>query len=619
MNAFLARSPRRVFQFVAALVAMSALLWTTYAWRIGAEFDTLDHHAGQRLALLSASLDAELLRFESLPAVLAQHPLLPDMLANPGREDLRTQVNRLLEQVNDRTGSALLYLITPSGHTLAASNWRRADSLVGQNYAFRPYLREALQGGVGRFYAVGATTGIPGMFIAHPVRVGDKIAGVIAVKIELSQLEQTWAAGGESVMVVDRYGVAALSSVGDWKFGTLAALDDGSRQALAQTRQYSSSSLPALPLAWRDARRARIDGREYLVARRPVPWIDWEMLMLLETQPVHQAAWSAVLAVALVLCLLGVAVLYWRQRARRLRDRLAAQEQLERMVETRTADLAATNTRLTREIAERASAEHKLRGTQRALIEANRLAALGQMAAGVAHELNQPLAAMRTFAGNGLTLFERGQFVPLKENLQQIIGLVERMGRLTAQLKVFASRQQTVGGQTDAAQAVQVVAGWFRERFEKAGLELEIGRCSQRIPLQQQALEQVLSNLIGNAYDALQGRPDGVVAVRAGQDAGGTWLEVADNGPGIDEAVRERITQPFFSTKPLGQGLGLGLSIVTDLVEATGGRLEVADRAGGAAMRVFWPATGQNMHAGEQLADGTAVPMPAQTLEKRNG
>lgn len=613
MNAFPARQPRRVLQIVAALAAMSMLLWTTYAWRIGAEFDALDRHAGQRLALLSASLDAALLRFESLPAVLAQHPLLQDMLTNPGRDDLRTQTNLLLEQVNDRTGSALLYLLAPSGHTLAASNWQRPDSLVGQNYAFRPYLREALQGGVGRFYAVGATTSIPGLFIAHPVRIGNEIAGVIAVKIELSPLEQTWAAGGESVMVVDRHGVAALSSVGEWKFGTLAALDDGTRQALAQTRQYFSSPLPALPLTWLDARRVRIAGREYLVAQRAVPWVDWEMLMLLETQPVYQAAWLAVLAVALVLCLLGVVVLYWRQRARRLRERLAAQEQLERMVETRTADLAATNVRLTGEIVERASAEHKLRSTQRALIEANRLAALGQMAAGVAHELNQPLAAMRTFAGNGLTLFERGQLAPLKENLQQIIGLVERMGRLTSQLKVFASRQQAVGGQTDAAQAVQVVAGWFRERFEKAGLTLDIGPCGERIPLQQQALEQVLSNLIGNAFDALQGRPDGVVAVRTGQDAGGTWLEVTDNGPGIDEAVRERITQPFFSTKPLGQGLGLGLSIVTDLVEATGGRLEVADRAGGAAMRVCWPATAQHAHGG-----GAALPMPAQTMKKHN-
>lgn len=613
MKAFPARPSRRVFQVAAALAAILVLLWTTYAWRIGAEFDELDRHAGQRLALLSASLDAELLRFESLPVVLAQHPLLQELLAAPGRADLRARANDLLEQVNDRTGSALLYLVDRSGRTLAASNWQQPNSLVDQNYAFRPYFRQALQGSVGRFYAVGATTGIPGLFIAHPVHDGGEVVGVISVKIELSQLEQTWAAGGESVMVVDNYGVAALSSVDAWKFGTLGVLDDTSRQVLAATRQYYSSALPALPFARIDAHRARLGEREYLVARRPVPWLDWEMLMLLETLPAYQAAWSAVIAVALVLCLLTVAMLYWRQRAKRLRDRLAAQEQLERMVEARTTDLAATNAWLTREIAERAGTEQKLRSTQRALIEANRLAALGQMAAGVAHELNQPLAAMRTFAGNGLTLFERGQMAPLKDNLQQIIGLVERMGRLTSQLKVFASRQQTVGGQTDAAQAVQVVAGWFRERFEQAGIRLETGACAHRIPLQLQALEQVLSNLVGNAYDALQGRPGGVVTVRTGQDATGTWLEVADNGPGIDEAVRERIAQPFFSTKPLGQGLGLGLSIVTNLVEATGGRLEVAERpGGGAAMRVCWPL------AADEACDGAAVPANGQIMEKQN-
>lgn len=613
MTAFPARSPRRTLRIAAALVAAFTLLWTTYTWRIGAELDGLDHHADQRLALLSASLDAELLRFESLPAVMAQHPLLQELLANPGREDLRTRVNRLLEQVNERSGSALLYLIDPSGLTLAASNWQHDDSLVGQNYAFRPYFHEALQGGVGRFYAVGATTGIPGLFIAHPVSDGHRFIGVIAVKIDLAQLEQTWAAGGESVMVVDRHGVAALSSVRRWKFGTLEPLEEPTRQALAQTRQYFSSPLPALDFRRIDVRRASLDGHEYQVVRRPVPWLDWDMLMLLETRPAYQAAWLAVLAVALVLCLLTVAMLYWRQRTKRLRERLAAQAQLEQMVENRTADLAATNFRLTCEIAERASAEQKLRSTQRALIEANRLAALGQMAAGVAHELNQPLAAMRAYAGNGLTLFERGQLAPLEDNLRQIIGLVERMGRLTSQLKVFASRQQAVGGQTDAAQAVQVVAGWFRERFEKAGIRLDIGPCQQRIPLQQQALEQVLSNLIGNAYDALQGRSDGMVTVRTGEDAAGIWLEVADNGPGIDEAVRERIAQPFFSTKPLGQGLGLGLSIVTNLVEATGGRLDVAGRpGGGAALRVCWPA------AADEARAGAAVQANGQHMERQD-
>lgn len=575
------------------------LLWAVHAWRFKAGVDELALHASQRLALLSASLDAELLRFESLPAVLAQHPVLQALLRAPADTALLEQANTLLEHINARTGAGMLYLIDPAGRTLAASNWRRVDSFVGENYAFRPYFREALAGGTGKFFAVGATTLVPGFFIAAPVRDAQGILGVVAVKVELTQLEATWAEGGEAVMVVDGHGVVALSSNPAWKFGTLAPLAPASRASLAATRQYFTAALAPLPLAWRDAQRARLAGTDYVVGSRTLDWADWRMLMLLDTAQARAAAWSAVLALALVLCVLAVAGLYWGLHVRRMRERLAAQTELERTVAERTADLAATNRQLLREISERSAAEQKLRGTQRALIEANRLAALGQMAAGVAHELNQPLAALRSFAGNGLTFLDRGRLEPLRDNLNQIIGLIERMARLTSQLKVFASRQQKGNGgpvdaaRSSAAQAMQVVAGWFRERLQAAGVALRIEPGDEALPLQLQALEQVLSNLVGNALDALGGRADGCIVLRAGRDegeGGRLWLEVADNGPGIPPELRERITQPFFSTKPLGQGLGLGLSIVSDLIEGAGGRLEIAPRAGGGTvMRASWP------------------------------
>ncbi|WP_273526626.1 ATP-binding protein [Pseudomonas sp.] len=579
------------------------LLWAVHAWRFKAGADELALHASQRLALLAASLDAELLRFESLPPVLAQHPSLQQLLQAPDDPARVAAANALLEQVNERTGAGMLYLIDPAGRTLAASNWRRADSFVGENYAFRPYFRDALAGGSGKFFAVGATTQVPGFFIAHPVRAAGRITGVLAVKVELTQLETTWAAGGESVLVVDRHGVVALSSNPAWKFGTLAPLSPESRAALATTRQYFTAALEPLPLVWREPGRALLGGREYVVGSRALGWVDWRMLMLLDTAPVRAAAWSAVLAAGLALCVLAVAGLYWTLHARRLRERLAAQAELERTVAERTADLATTNAQLLREISERSATEQKLRGTQRALIEANRLAALGQMAAGVAHELNQPLAALRSFAGNSLTFLERGRLQPLRDNLNQIIGLIERMARLTSQLKVFASRQQTGGGSASAAQAMQVVAGWFRERLDAAGVELRIDAGEVRLPLQPQALEQVLSNLVGNALDALAGCGGGVIALRAARHGTQLCLEVADNGPGIPQELRERITQPFFSTKPLGQGLGLGLSIVSDLIEGSGGRLEIESGAGGGTvMRACWPQVAGTDGAGEGRA-----------------
>ena len=591
MNRESRRPVLRALRVLVPLALAVALLWAVHAWRLAAGVDDIARHAGQRLALLSASLDAELLRFESLPAVLARHPVLPALLADPDDAGLRAQANALLEDVNARTGAAMLYLIGPDGDTLAASNWRRADSFVDENYAFRPYFRAALAGGAGKLFAVGATTRVPGFFIAHPVRNAAAVAGVLAVKVELTQLERTWAETGESVMVVDRHGVVALSSNPAWKFGALSALSAASRAELVQTRQYDTEALAPLPLVWHEAGRATIGDREFVVGSRALDWLDWRMLMLLDTTPAHAAAvWSATGA-GLLLCVVAAVALYWAQRARRLRERLGAQAALERTVAERTADLAASNRRLQQEVVERVAAEHKLRGAQRALIEANRLAALGQMAAGVAHEINQPLAAMRSFAGNALTFLKRGRLEPLKDNLGQIIGLVERMARLTAQLKVFASRRRGAGGQAPAAQSIQVVAGWFRERLAAAGVELKLDDAGLSLPLPPEALEQVMSNLVGNALDALAGRGAGRIELRTCVCGGLRCLEVADDGAGIPPELRARILQPFYSTKPLGQGLGLGLSIVADLVESSGGRLEIAERPGGGALvRACWPA-----------------------------
>lgn len=578
-----------------AVLLAAPLLAGIYLHRFQTGIDELAAQAQQRLALLSASLDAELLRNESLPTVLAPHPLLKDVLLGHGGPDAPARANALLAEVRERTGTGVIYLIAPSGITLAASNWREPESFVGENYGYRPYFRDALAGRTGMFFAVGATTRIPGFFIAQPVRDGKRVIGVLAIKVELTGLENTWAESGEALLVVDGHGVVALSSRPQWKFATLGPLGAPSRTTLAATRQYYTASLQPLPLRWDGGQRLTLAGRDYAVGVRALRWADWRMLMLVDTAPAATAARAQALAVALALCLAAIGGLFWVQRARRLRERLAVQAMLEDTVARRTADLAAANARLREEVAERTAAEDKLHSAQRALIEANRLAALGQMAAGVAHELNQPLQALRGFAGNSLVFLERGRLEPLSDNLRQINELVERMARLTAQLKVFASRQQSAAGSAPAAATLARVAGWFAPRLEAAAIRLVQEVNVERLPLDPQALEQVASNLLGNAIDALAGRDGGgQIDVRAGEDEQGCWLEVADNGPGIAPALREKVAQPFFSTKPLGHGLGLGLAIVGDLIEASGGSLDIgASDAGGARIRAYWarPAT----------------------------
>ena len=559
--------------------------------------DTLTQLGRHRAELFSAGLKSSIARYDYLPTLLALDPEVARLLREPHDPAQVDRLNRYLARINAEAQSSALYVIAANGTTLAASNWNQPSSYVGSNYAFRPYFRDALAGGTGHFYAVGATTREPGYFLAKPVRDAGRLVGVVAVKIDLAALERTWRQSAEKVMVSDDNGIIALAADPAWKFAALDELDARQRARLTSTRQYYTSPLPRLSVVWHDDDQLALDGHRYLGNTTPLPILDWRMRILLDLQPLKTTAGLAGLASALACWVVMLLVLYARQRTRRLRERLAARDALERTVTERTAELAEANAQLTREIAERRDTEARLRVTQHDLVQTSRLAALGQMAAGLAHELNQPLAALATYAGNTRQLLARGQRDLAEDNLDQIAALVERMARLTSQLKLYASRRRAEGSGAGTArpdQALDHVRHWMDARFARAGATLitAMPPHAPLLPLEPAALEQVLQNLLANALDAMP--PDALrreVRVSAGEDdSGRRWLEVRDSGTGIASELIDRITEPFFSTKPLGQGLGLGLAIVRGLIEDSGGRLGIANADdGGASIMAVWP------------------------------
>ena len=212
------------------------------------------------------------------------------------------------------------------------------------------------------------------------------------------------------------------------------------------------------------------------------------------------------------------------------------------------------------------------------------------MSTSIAHELNQPLAALRTLSGNTIRFLQRGDLKVAADNLNTINNLVDRMGRITANLRSFARRGDDQG-QASLGKAVEATLQLLALRLEAAGVELQRDFSDVQLKIDQTRLEQILVNLIGNALDAMQDQAAPKKLWLEGEPGDGKYrLRVRDNGPGIDPESRKHLFEPFFTTKPGEQGLGLGLTLSASLAAAAGGSLSVEFPAtGGAAFVLLLP------------------------------
>jgi two-component system C4-dicarboxylate transport sensor histidine kinase DctB len=252
-----------------------------------------------------------------------------------------------------------------------------------------------------------------------------------------------------------------------------------------------------------------------------------------------------------------------------------------------------TNRYLSDEISERKLAEKQLTLKHKELVHSAKLATIGQMSTTLSHEYNQPLAAMRTYAENAQKLIDLGQFEPVKDNLARIIHQTDRMGQLSKTLLSFAGKPNQPMGKIDVLSAVQEAKVLTQSRLKKAGIqfdyEVEPGLTLKGHSLQ---FSQVTVNLITNAIDALtqEETPKGRIVLSAQTKGDVAILMVEDDGPGIDHSILDQLFEPFVTTKSSGKGLGLGLSIIRDIVHDHEGQLSLSvSNVGGAAFRIEWP------------------------------
>ncbi len=560
-----------IFPTIATVVVAVSVFRTSYGYFQSEELTK----AQGRLSLYQSSVSGELERFSHLTYVLARDPIVIETAAGGSTEIL----NGRLEEFARQAGLDAIYLINPEGVTVAASNHRDPSSFVGQNYAFRPYFRDALLGKQGRFYAIGTTTGIPGYFIADPVYdVLDDLSGVIAIKIDLSELVESWVSSGEQVFLANRDGVVLLASDPAWRYRTLAPLSGERRQEIVEARQFSGQELAPLEWARLSDQRARIAGSErlHLVANE-LPH-GWNLHYFASDDRAITRAW---LVTALVVILAAIAFIAFQiQRARRV------DAELKRSAREET-ELRKANERLAAEVQERMTAERRLRRTQRELESASRLAALGRLAASVTHELGQPIAAMR----NHLVASEMGAGAQSRLTAN-IGGLVDRMEGITRQLKFFASSSTEDFTELDLRDAIQVSLDLVAPNLEQSGAQVRLDLTEAPIQIRgiQLRIEQVMTNLLRNAIDATEESAPALIEVRAGESDHEAWVEIEDNGHGLGAATLADLQEPFVTTRESGRGMGLGLAISASIVKDHDGTMSARNvETGGAVFRVAFP------------------------------
>ncbi|MGD9948971.1 MAG: ATP-binding protein [Desulfobulbus sp.] len=548
-------------------------------------------------------------KYEGLPELLATNKQLVTFLQNPGSRERINALNRYLETINNISDASDTYLMNRDGLTIAASNWNTPKPFVGRNFSYRPYFKQAMDGKLGRYFALGTTSSERGYYFAYPVRYEGRILGAVVIKINIDSIEENWSDQNANFLVVDPDGVIFITTQEQWRFRSMRPLDPQVLKRLAETQRYPNATLEPIKLVeeqnvaqgkviklmMEDAGKIKT----FLQQESVMAQAGWRVYTLSEFKPVET---KVILTLMSIVGVGGLGVLtmllFWQhqqqvaERHRFVEDNRrmleTANEKLEIRVAERTAALTHTNEQLRQEIQERQKTAEELRKTRRELIHAAKLAALGQMSTVITHELNQPLAAIRAYTDNAVQLLAKGRQGDVNWNLEQIKELTERMGQLAMQLKIFARKSSgklnvvPLHGVLDGAMEVMAPI------ISKSGVKLTIDMPPELEGVRANAvlLQQVLVNLLANGLQAVAEQEERHVTITVSREEDKVLLRVQDNGPGIDPPLARRIFEPFFTTKDPGKGLGLGLTISARIMEDMGGRIRVVQTGYGACFEI---------------------------------
>lgn len=543
-------------------------------WRYGyvQALEQLARRGQSDLALAIDRLTGQLQLYQQLAVLMADHPSVYAVLQGApfGSAD------ELLLQAADKTAALDLFLVDPSGRVVASAN-----KTVQENIRDTSYFTRAQQGALGEAHGINPRTGQRAYYFAAPVFAPDsQFAGALIVVANIDKVETEWRGARPSILFTDKQGEVFVTNRSEllfWRERREGSFEDPQGvERLVRRYRVGGHEL------WRTEWSPYVPGRALHLAQQ-LPIIDMKAEALIDVDPARRLAALQAAVVAAVVLAFGALLFLATERRRTLAE---ANARLESRVIERTQELSQTNEALRHEVLERVATEGALKRAQSDLVQAGKLSALGQMSAGISHELNQPLMAIQQYAENSSIFLEKNKPEIAAQNMQRVSELARRMARIIKNLRAFARQESEPVARVDLVQVVETALELSEARMRQEQVTLDWTAPKEPMVVMggDVRLGQVLVNLLSNAVDAMAGREDKRILITVRRDAGQILLEVADTGPGLEEP--EKIFDPFYSTKEVGasEGMGLGLSISYGLVQSFGGVIRGRNRPEGGAV-----------------------------------
>lgn len=526
----------------------------------------------------AAALQTKLQKFRLVPLALSTDPELRLALETP-TEELRLALNRRFEEIAAASDAAAIYLVDRTGVTFAASNYRSARSFIGQDYSFRNYFQKALENRDAEEFAFGTVSGEAGLYLSRGVLGDDgETRGVIVLKLRFKDIESYWRNQERLILAMDGGGRIVVTPVETLRFKNLAGAPQG---VLAAPPPVVAGAVGDGPV---------------LATAQPIAEAGWTIVSF---EPLRAALatprlYGAVTGASVTALALGALTLLLRRlarNARKAREVAAYRAHLERAVAERTRELQSSYAQLSEETGRRVRAQESLRVMQDEIAQLNRLAILGQLSAKFAHEINQPLAAMRNYVDSSAKLLAAGARDDVAQNLEAMSGLVMRAARITAELRAFSRKRPSISANIEIGRAIDgaLLIASPALTASSIAVDRDAGADGALVKVDPVRIEQVILNVIQNAVDALKDRPDSRIRIESRLDGARVVVRIADNGPGV--ANPGALFVPFQSEKE--SGLGLGLSISREILLEFGGEISYGPgEDGGAAFDIALPRSG---------------------------
>ena len=540
------------------------------------------------LASIDSKLNAQINKYQSLPKVVSKHNLVIDTLLSESNADRNLTIqklNVLLESYSQDTDSEAIYLLDANGTAIASSNWQQEDSFVGVDYRFRPYFQQSIKGFELGYFALGTVSGVRGYYFSTPVYHSDRVVGVLVVKIPLDAIEENLVDRSFDFVVTDVHGAVFFSSRTQWNYHSIGILSDEIKKSLIAQRQYGENKI--LPLT-KDRNFSKVltkgvitlneTSDEYLIFSREIKHIGWQLIAMVPHFSVVNSIVKTLLVFSLFYILLVLLYASWNRMVLARKDLAKNNALLEIRVDERTKALQITNTQLRDIIEKYKETEITLKQTEQELIQTAKLAMLGEMSAGINHELNQPLTAMRIYIQNMKIILDKGDKQKVYSVLDHLLKLNDMLEKIVGQYKVFARKAKGVLGPVSLAEVVDASVNILENKLSKSSIKLDV----QPIPSDLKVvgdvvpLEQVVINLLNNAIQAVAEVDDASIKIELAVLDDNLELTVSDNGKGISEENLDQLFEPFFTTK--NTGIGLGLTISKRIMDAFGGSIVALDK-----------------------------------------